>query len=444
MNPTSGRGRNGARRDHASRHGPSSGRLGRHWHGLAAGGACALVSLAAPAQTIPPQQDPAYVGVQQAVSHESNVFRTPDGAPRADDTYYTTSLLGGLDLRFGRQRGYGVLSLSNVNFRDNSQLDHVAYALNAGLDWETIGNLSGKLDFTRNRGLADYGDDGNPLVFDRNLEISQQATAIARVGVVTRLTLEGQLQRRDVSYSAASFDFREFNQDAASVTLRYQVSGALTVGGGLRYTRGEFPRYLRLAGGGTQADEYRRRDVDLTVDWVPTGLSTVSARLSAGEQDNTQATQNDFSGVTGALTWLYQPTGKLQFTTLLIRDTGAESRFVNFGPSESARTDTSRLSSTARLGVRYDATAKIQLRTGLQLTHRSLRDSILQTGNPNAGAGGTDDYGRLEFGVRYLPTRSVALECAAFRERRRSDTSLSYPYSLTGMNCLARLKVAVL
>jgi hypothetical protein len=61
---------------------------------IGAGAASAQVELP-PAN--PQPGNPYYIGVSEAYTRETNVFRAPLGQPEASDTYWTTSLLGGID-----------------------------------------------------------------------------------------------------------------------------------------------------------------------------------------------------------------------------------------------------------------------------------------------------------------------------------------------------------
>src|SRR5207245_3758172 len=51
------------------------------------------------------EANPYYIGVSQAFTHDSNVFRRPDNGtlPVVADTVSSTGVLGGIDQPFGRQ-----------------------------------------------------------------------------------------------------------------------------------------------------------------------------------------------------------------------------------------------------------------------------------------------------------------------------------------------------
>src|SRR5439155_17762867 len=222
---------------------------------------------------------------------------------------------------------------------------------------------------------------------------------------------------------------------------KYRPSDLLTLGAGLRETRGEYDP--SGAAGGPQ--DYRRHDLDLTALWQPSGASTIDARLSFGRQRYEVSSQRDFSGATGALPWTWKPTGKLNFITLLMRDTGTETGFLTYRTAPTSLQlltqagDTSRLASVARVQADYEATAKIKLTGNLGRTHRSL---VGISGLTLLAESGSDDTTTAALGVRYAPTRNIQLGCDWSRETRTVSSSamtLSYPYRDHVYSCLGQI-----
>ncbi len=381
-----------------------------------------------------------YIGVSQGATHESNVFRAPDGGDRRSDTYLSTGALAGTDLQLGRQRLYADGQVRSNRYNELSQLDNVSYALTAGLDWETLNRISGSLTHSSQQRLADYAQEtGLPRLTVKNTETVRQTDAVARIGGSTPLTFEAGVQHRQLDYSADEYRARELRQTAVKAGVRYRRSSILTLGAGVRVTNGRFPQYQRGADGIYVADSFRRRDVDLSAAWSPTGLSTVSARLSLGQQTSSSGAQNEFSGVTGALSWAYRPTGRLQVTTTLTRDTGAESRFYDLGTAGSAETADSRLTTAVSVAARYDATATTQLSASMSHSRRSLERSVGINDAAAQALSGHDRSTRLSVGARYAPTRSVAVDCHASKEERDASTVLSYDYSNESIGCSVQL-----
>jgi hypothetical protein len=395
-----------------------TGRHARQSLAFAAGLACTAGALAQDAAP-----NPYYIGVSQAFTHESNLFRQTTG--EVSDTLSSTSLYGGVDQPFGRQRFYANGSASANRYQDTSRLNNTGYGLNVGLDWSTIEHLSGNLRYSANQNLADYGAVGVAgTTTSKSIERSQLLLASARYGITSRMALEAGVQRREVDYSDAAFASRDNTQNAVNAGVTYGVSGFLTFGAGGRYTTTRRPN---LAGG---PDKANRRDLDLTTNWSPTGLSTLSARLSFSNEDHSQPALEDFSGVTGSLEWLYRPTGKLRFRTTLSRDTGTESRFIGYtGGTQSPATESYRLTTAARLGIAYDITAKVQLNASV----RHARGTIT-----SGGVEGSDKTTESALSVSYAVARNISLACDVSRETRSSATALSTAYSANTAGCSAQ------
>ena len=350
--------------------------------------------------------NPYYIGVRQEFVRESNVFRT---AARLGDTMSSTGLLAGIDQPFGRQRFYADMSLLANRYQNYSELNNFSHSETAGLDWSSMERLSGTLHYLSRQDLADFGLTSGSTA--KNMQHTQQASASARYGLATRLGLEGSVEHSRVDFSNNAFNTGEFSQNAASLGLRWGASGLLTLGAGLRATHGEYPHYKDpfdpLAP--ETPDRMRRRDLDLTAVWSPTGLSTFNARASSTRETHSQVSRPGFSGLTGALGWDYRLTGKLTIKTQLTRDTGSEATFLTVAPgSLPQRSDNNRLTTLAELGASYEATAKIGLTANLRRTHGSIAST--------SGASLGDSTSSVSFGAKYQPTRSISLGCNAGRE----------------------------
>lgn len=364
-----------------------------------------LLPLAAAAATLAGgaahAQDPWYVGVRQAITTESG---------GRDDTYATTSLRGGLRIPFGRQRAFADASLSRTTFDKNQNSDTNGYSLNAGLDWQTVERLSGNVRALASRSLAPYTFIGlEPTAggavpvsqtFD-NVEKLRDLSAAVRLGVVTRLALEGSVGHREVAYSAAEFAPLEYRQDSGSLGVNYRFSGLLSMGTGVSVQEAEYPQAI----GGPDASS--RRNVYVSARWVPTGASTVNARLNFGKIEFDRQTVRDFSGATGHVTWEWQPTGKLQFMTTLARDAGQDARFiqlrVNDVPQLPLLADFSRVSNSLSLRANYGYSAKVNFGAGLQHVRSKVASSVV---------GDTDrDATALSLTGNWAPTRWLSLGC---------------------------------
>ena len=403
---------------------------------LLASGVPLLVCAAAVGQT-----SPYVIGASQSYAQDSNVVRLADGAnlPASvlskSDRVATTTLLGSVDQTIGRQRLFANVNLRDNRYRDNGVYDNQAYGLAAGLDWATIERVSGNLNLSSNRTLAsfDRANGNNAPNVVKNIERTDQLSTTVRAGVVTRLTLEAGFSHQKQRFTESG---SRLQQSVTSLGLRHRLSGGLTVGAGLRLTRGSYP---------DDGDHFDGRDVDLNVLWTPNNISAVVARLSLGKTDHSLAAAQDFSGATGALTWDWRPTAKLTFSSQFNRSTGNESSFTRIGGPASglnAQADNSRLTTTWSVSVRYDLSAKVRLDASADHVARTLTNAIsINAAQPNSATDG-DRLQRLRLGLRYVPTRSVELSCTVGREARSADKStLTYAYHANTVGCSAQLSL---
>lgn len=400
--------------------------------------AVAMLGLAGACAAMAQEPNPYYIGASQALTRETNVFRVAEGQPEPKDTYSTTSLLAGVDQPFGRQRFLADAAVRYNKYRNNDQLDHTAYGVDVNLDWETIESLSGRVGYAAKQNLARYGANFGPAITTKNLERSREFIARGQYGTASLLSLEASYTNRRLDYTAPEFAFQEFRQDAVRAGLLVRPSGLLTLGIGARRTEGEYPFAVELVPGSFRPDDFNRNDVDLTAVWVPTGQSTLRARLSYTKEVHEVVIARNISKSTGAISWDYKPTAKLAFTTEVIRDTGAETAFSRLGQTGVVGVgNTSPLSNTFFLRGLYEATAKIQLEASGRYVERDLVD----TQGGSLSAAGTDRRTEYRVGLTWTPTRSLLFGCSVGWDRRRSNSALSYPYSADVASCLGQFKL---
>lgn len=403
---------------------------------------------------------PWYIGARQEFGHYSNVRSTSDAVPAQGDSVSRTGVFGGVDLPISRQRLFADLRTQHSRFRDADDLDHTGYDLRAGIDWQTIEALSGTAVVQTTQSLSRLNPGNAPLASSRNLERTKSADLTARLGGAGRLALEGALGYRKVDYSAPEYQFREYDQNRGSLGVSYRPGGLVTFRTGVSVQNTDYPRFFQPAPGVFVGDSSDRRDIYLGATWVPTGASTINARVSYAKVEYDRATASDYSGGTGLLSWIWRPTGKLQFVTTASRDTGQESGFLPLATSRSSSAtpgaggadpntsgagpigsegtsssttalapasaaelsaaDYSRVSNVFSVAAAYELTAKIRLDAGLSLTRRDLVDQF--------GNGGNDRTTSLSLAANWMPTRSLLFGCSVARDRRSSDTALSSDY----------------
>jgi hypothetical protein len=399
----------------------------RHAHRLQplAWGLAVVLATAALAQT-----SPYYIGASQSLTYDSNLLRLADGASAPaglskSSLGSTTALLAGIDQPISRQRVFGNVALRANRYSGNSLYNNESWSGVVGLDWATVERLSGNISASANRALASFNQQEIGLIQRKNFEDTRTLDASLNVGLVTQYSLLASLGRREVEQSLdlPAAQSRNFEQNTASLGLQWRPSSKSSFGVALRQSEGKYPQFRALAGGGFEADRYTRRDLDLTASLEPTGLSTVSARLSTGKIDYDLATRRNFSGVTGTLAWNWQATGKVRVNTTLTRDTGQDSYAVTvFNTPGTA--DYSRVTTSLSLGADYAATSKVQVNAGF-----SMQDSDRVGTLPSATSTLTNDNGSeraytFTLGARWRPTRSVLVGCNANAEKRKGSGNL--------------------
>ena len=384
-------------------------------------GACVSCAGAALAQS---PDRPWYIGLGQDFTHQSNVLSSATG--EISDTISTTTLRGGVNVPFGRQRAYANVSLNHQRYQDLSARNNNGYTVGAGLDWSTIERLSGSLTLNATRQQADFFVGGITPVTLSNIERSDEIAARFRLGMVTKLGFEAGFGQRNLSFTAPEFAAREYKQNDASLGISYRPSGILSLGTGLS---GQRTRFATPAPGQTAADRSQRQDVYVTAAWVPTGASTVSARVNIGKTDYDLGTAADFEGVTGSLSWAWRPTGRLNLTTSLSRDSGQQAGFLRIaGDTAVSGTDFSQVTSTASVRAGYELTGKITVNGSLGYTRRNLVDGF-------TGVTGRDSTASLSLGANWAATRTISLGCIVSRDSRSASGAGSTPSDSDRFGC---------
>ena len=361
--------------------------------------------------------NPYYIGGSASVAHDTNVYRLPRATA---DTSYTAGLLGGFDQSIGRQRIYASGTVQETRFQDLKQLDHTNYSVNAGIDWATIYDLSGTLSQTSSQSLYNYGGTNTVQTSAKNLERRNETVARLRYGTYSLLSVDTSYTHRNQNYSDPAYRFNALKQDAVSVGLTYRPKESLSLGTALRFTRGKYQ--IRR--------DFDRKDIDLTANWVPTGRSSVNARLSYGQRTARNGVSAfDFNGTTGQLMWTYKPTGKLSFVTTFNRDSGAESGFIN-GQQIGTFGDDSRLTNALSVNTSYAATSKIRLDLNLYANRRSLVFGAFR---------GNDSVRSATLAATYAPLRNLSLSCNAGRDSRSASGQVSFAYGNNSVSCSAQI-----
>lgn len=392
--------------------------------------ACLVAHLPLSAQTTASADRPWNVTLQQEAEHRSNALKGPNGS-EVSDTVWTTSLGGGINARFGRQRAYARGTISYTRYSDIDGLDDSGYNLETGLIWETVNNLSGNLSASAGRRQADFNT-GIDTVQLKNTERFEELGARVLWGGVGLFGLEASTGWRRVGFSAPEFASREYEQSSASAGVIYRPSSALSLGTGIavQYTDYDVPAF-----GQTRPDSSERRDLYVSADWTATGASTLGGRLNFGKTDFDRPNADDFSGVTGSAYWRWRPTGRTAVSVTLSRETGQESGFQRLISGDRTRltaTDFSRVTNLLGVGVSYELTGKILLTGNLGHARRTLVDSL-------TGSRGRDNTTVATLRADWSATRILTVGCGVGYETRSASAPGLFDYDSNQIGCLGRI-----
>jgi hypothetical protein len=423
-----------------------------------------LLGSAAQAQT-----SPYYIGLSQTLGYDSNVFRRSDRTvtvdnpanpgtplvlkPESSGLISTTSLIAGIDQPIGRQRVYANGRLGYASYGDQPQLDAPVYSLRAGLDWETVERLSGKVEVAANQSQGPYEtrqvDELSEIVTRASgaklTDNTERALLVVRLGAgsTSRWWLEGGLRYSHLNresdfgpYAVGTAQWIGYRQETTStgfsLAARNRLSGALTVGAGISTsdrdsTSAELwvndlpPPNVPLA----DVDDSRRNNIDFFADWIATGASTVRGRLSFGEVRYDDASDEpDSSRWSGDVSWDWQPTGKTNMTTRLTYD--QEDRELGFDPGSDDRGGD--YYTSLRWNGQYIATGKVNVNASLGLVWRPFENSRTEDGVRFRTDGSDDDF-TLSLGFTYQALRSVSSGCSIeyFSQKTSSTRYVTRP-----------------
>ncbi len=385
------------------------------------------------------ESDPYYLGASARYTHHSNVTQAGVSSASSSDNVLSTSLFAGLDQPFGRQRVRADAMVDHNNYQSSSALNNVSYRVSGGLDWSTIERLSGNVSAYSARSLAQYAVDGIAAsTSERTLVRTDGFSTVARMGVVTRLTLEGNYAHDRTRYSgpaaAISTNFNN-DRDTLGASLRYQFSSAMMAGLGLRYTEGDYP-------GRATANHYKRNDIDFPFGYTPSAITSFQGRVSLTKTRYNNATAFDLSGVTGTLTWLWQVTGKTSISTSYDRDSGREASLVRTtvgGPL--LLDDQSRVNNTLRTQVKHQLTGKVSTYAGAAYTRRDTVSSVSSVTTPTTVSlvPGSDNLRQFTLGAHWEATRAINAGCDLSLSTRNTGAG-NYDYNSVGCQVRVTLR----
>ena len=443
------------------------------------------IALAGPGAAWSQQASPYSLGVYETVSYQPNVYQAANGDARTSDFISSTGLNFGINQPFD---GFSMYANGNVQanvYQDTKSLNNPSFGVNLGAT-STAERLGGTIRYSASQSLGDYGTPGAAATTERNTQTNQEAGILLRYRLTPRTNLVGGIGWQSLAYSAAAFDSQENSSEVATLDLTHRLTPDFSAGFGLRYSNGVTPHYATGSTPGSFiADRFDGEYIDLLFSWQAGPDNTLRGRISYTRTSHTQATQLDFTGVTGGITWTYTPSERLALSAALTQNTGSgpsllgsplttstsstgsttggtgtetgtgsgaagsgsgsgtaaggggTSGGTSSGGSSTASgvpltSDNNRLNTAISFAATYQATRTISLNGNVTFNYGDLVNSSNVTGNAWTTT--------IGLGANYAPTRSITLGCQISTSIQSADQSaanagLAYSYRSPSIGC---------
>jgi len=390
--------------------------------------------------TVAKDPNPYYLGVGEALTHDSNVYRIPSGP---GDNYSSTSVFGGFEQPISRQRVYGRAGVSLNRYQDQTQLDHTSYDFGLGADLATIENITGNVNVGLTQNLATPSSPGALPTATRNLETRQRASARLGWGGPSRLTLEGTVGYVSTDYSAPEFITSESHETTGSIGLYYNSGAYLRIGVAGRFEHTRTPSSLLDPVSGTYLPNTTdSRNLDLLIDYTIDQLVKTHARLSYTRQTNSLIATSNFSGFTGSLAVDWHPTAKTGVAFDVSRVAGFEANSLTRYAVSQLDTgltltpvpvvyQSNRVTDSAGLAVTYSATAKVNATALARYQRARLAAAIEALDIPQD----VDVSKTASLTLNYAITRAWNASCTIAYEKRDVTVLVSYSYTANTFGC---------
>lgn len=323
---------------------------------------------------------------------DDNFFRGASGVA-VSERVLSQSIGIGLTAPYSLQRFSLDANLTGNQHQNFSNFDYIGQNYNAAWLWSVASKLNGSLTSTRAETLNSAGDVVNPALRNKNTTQNTALSAIYDLGGAWHLTTG--LSNSNIVNERPLVGSTDNRSTAINAGVRY----ALGSGSSLAYS-------LQSASG-NNVNDYNSITHDFNMAWVPTGNTSVSARVAYLQQRFGLVPQYDFSGIAGMARLNWRLSGKTSVTTAWQRD------LASYQTSNTTHTQTD----TFTLAPVWQISGKSSLNLQYRL---AIRDEL---GSLSGGVGARQD--RLQdvsLSYRWQPRPSATLS-ATLTELSRSSNA---------------------
>jgi exopolysaccharide biosynthesis operon protein EpsL len=352
------------------------------------------------------------------VSHDSNVFRAADSANAQSDTIST----GYVGLRFNKpyaqQRFQADITETAYRYQTSSQLNFNGLAYRAAWQWHLTPRFSGTLSADRSESLVSFADTN---ATNRNVRTTDNRIFNLDGEIAAPWHVLLGVKQSDQSSEVPTQAQPDFRSVAADAGLMYLTSSGNTVRITQRAVRGHYLNAAFDPNNFTNAD-YRQYESELQATWNLSAKSVLSGQVAWLDRRNDTFTQGDFSGLTGALSYVWTPVYKLSLEVAAKRD---------LVPWQDVNA-TYRVDNAISLAPTWRVSTRIAVRARVEHVQSAFR------GGSANGSSREDVTNTALVGADWTPLRSLTLGASLQEDRRSSSDPLS-EYHATVANISAAL-----
>ncbi|NMG29266.1 XrtB/PEP-CTERM-associated polysaccharide biosynthesis outer membrane protein EpsL [Aromatoleum evansii] len=359
------------------------------------------------------ENDPLTISVSQDLVWEDNLFRVADGArpeiegsrrPR-DDRLSVTTLAAQLGRTYSRQRLTADFALTRSDYLEFDHLDFTAHNFGAAWQWILGNQWSGTISARQDERLRSFSDRIGTV---RSINTFRQYRADARYLMHPQWSFGAGWARMDSRFDDRESAGSEYIEDAVEALVQYRSLAGSTLALVGRDAEGRYPERNETL---TTVTGYTQRDLLLRADWGVTGHSRVSGQVGYTARQYPHAGDKDFNGLTGRVTFDWNPTGKLALGMTARREMGAREDVAdNFVITRAVSVDPV-----------WQIGNKLRLRGRLEWLKRDYGGDPFGIVAPDR-----DDRTQARaLALEWSPARNLSLQLGARNERRSSSDA--YP-----------------
>ncbi len=398
------------------------------WAALAACAGALLPSVAHAEDT------PLSLSLSQNLRRDSNLLRSTTAR---SDTVSTTAVQGVFSKEYGRQAYRASARFARVHYDEFSQLNNDAKDLTASVTSQFASNWLASLNASDTTSMNAPQDNPANNRLLRNIRHYRNAGGSLQYGNGGTWAIQGTFDSNKLNFSEDLFQFQNSQQSSQGVRLIYNATDLLNFGFGPRWVRTKYPNNSTVG-------ESKDQNLDFTVNWQVTGLSSLNALLSRRESEQGASSGRRVHAVTGSLGWGYTPRGRMSYGVNLTRATNAD-RFQesqaftffnnNLRSVQNVALDT--ITTTLSMSASAALTGKISTGLSYGLTRyeqNSARDrsvtTLVNTGQQvdffNTNATSSNSNSRLQsltWSTNYAMYRWLGVNCSLQFYKQSADVS---------------------